>query len=138
MAGTDDSHSNIVEIDEAELKSQGFTHSGSKRFSSTVTDYAEQLRERATHRGDADKAPGMDREITHDHVRASAHSMAKTFGKPSKSRWLIATQVGEYIATAVAGVGGGHLDKSLGILAFGIGVSIAVILVVVRLTQNRE
>ena len=57
--------------------------------------------------------------------------------RKSPPKWLIPANVGEYLATAVAGVGGGHLDKPWGIAAFGIGISIAVILVVVRLTIGR-
>lgn len=127
----------LVTIDTAELKARGFTESGIKQFCSTVTDYVTTLAERAVHLGDADKAPGMDPEVGHDNVRASAHSIARSFGAPSKSPWLIVGQIAEYLATAVAGVGGGHLDKQPGVIAFGVGVSVAVILVVVRLTYGR-
>ncbi|MBI1929613.1 hypothetical protein HYR99_35870 [Candidatus Poribacteria bacterium] len=126
-----------VTVDTTALNTMGFTPSGLKHFRETVLDYSQQLLERAVHRGDADKAQGMEREITHDHVRASAHSIARSFGAPLCSKWLVVAQVGEYLSTAAAGVGGGHLDKPWGIICFALGVSMAVILVVVRLTRGK-
>lgn len=126
-----------VEVKEADLKTKGFTDSGVQQFSTTVLDYAATLLARAVHFGEADKAPGMQAEIGHEHVRGAAFSIARSFGTPSRSGWSIVGQIGEYVATAVAGVGGGHLDKKEGIIAFGIGVSVAVILVVVRLASRK-
>lgn len=83
------------------------------------------------------RVEGIPPEITHEHVRNGAFSIARTFGKPQKSKWLIASQIGEYVFTALAGVGGGHLDKKEGVLALFIGGSLAVILLVVRLTQSK-
>lgn len=110
-----------VTVNESDVENQGFTRSGLTQYSVTVRDYSQQLLERAVHLGDADKAPGMQREITHDHVRASAHSMARSFGKPSRSRGLVVAQVGEYVATALAGVGGGTRRQKLGHCTFGFG-----------------
>ncbi|MBK8595322.1 MAG: hypothetical protein IPN83_06980 [Holophagales bacterium] len=137
MSATPGTPPPLCTLDPARLKADGFTESGSKHFCETVEDYAERLHERATHLGDVDKAPKMTREITHEHVRASSHSIARSFGSPPRSGWLVAAQVGEYIATATAGVGGGHLDKQGGIIAFGLGVSVAVVLVVTRLMNGK-
>lgn len=127
----------VVDIKATELKAKGFTDSGVKQFSTTIGDYASTLLNRALNLGEADKAPNMPAEIGHEHVRAAAFSIARSFGTPSRSGWSIAGQVGEYLATAVAGIGGGHLDKKEGIVAFGLGVSVAVILVVVRLALGK-
>jgi hypothetical protein len=126
-----------VSVDEKQLRNKGFTNSGVTQFCESVRDYCRQLLDRAVHLGDADKAPDMEREITHDHVRGSAHSIARSFGTPPRSKWLITAHVTEYLATAVAGIGAGHLDKPTGIISFGVGVSVAVILVVVRLTHGK-
>lgn len=126
-----------IAVNEEELQKKGFTGSGIRQFRDTLTDYGRELMERATHFGEADKAVGMQLEVAHDHVRSAAHSMAKSFGNKLYSPWLIASQVGEYLFTATAGVGGGHLDKPAGIVCFGVGISIAVILVVVRLTRTK-
>jgi hypothetical protein len=114
-----------------------FTPSGQVKYDQTVADYSRELLERAAQLGEIAKAPNMSAEVTHEHVRAAAHSIARTFGTPPKSKWMIAANVAEYIAAAVAGVGGGHLDKSVGIGAFGLGLTVAVLLVVVRLTHSK-
>ena len=128
----------VVEIKLAELKTKGFTDSGVAQFSKTVVEYASAVLDRAVSFGEAAKAPGMSPEIGHDQVKGATVSIAKSFGTPVRSGWSIAGQVGEYLATAVAGVGGGHLDKKEGIIAFGLGVSIAVVLVVARLTIGKQ
>lgn len=126
----------LATINDAALASAGFTASGAKQYRQTVEDYATALASRSANLGEADKAPGLPAEITHEHVRASAHSMARAFGSGQRSAWAVAGQVGEYVATAVAGVGGGHLDKQAGIWTFGIAVSVAVVLVVARLAKG--
>ena len=127
-----------VSLSEEQLKAAGFTESGTPRFTETVKEYSNVLFARAIHYGDVDKAPNLPREITHEHVRAAAVSMAKSFGKTAKSKWTTLGQIGEYIFTAIAGVGGGHLDNQYGIAAFGLGLSGAVILVVIRITKNKS
>lgn len=123
-----------VDVVESVLDTHHFTHSGKKQFVETVRDYAEQLLSKSVYHGEIDKADGLDAEITHDHVRASAHSISASFGKPPVKNWLVPVNVFEYLATAAAGVGGGHLDKPWGTATFGIGISVAVVLVVIRLT----
>jgi hypothetical protein len=127
----------VATIDEQQLRAAGFTESGLRHFGETVRDYAAELMQKAVHLGEADKAPAMLAEVTHEHVRASAHSIARSYGTPPRRKWLVVSQVGEYVSTAIAGVGGGHLEKQGGILAFALGVSVAVILVVVRLTHAK-
>ena len=125
---------NAVDVVESVLDTQHFTQSGKKQFVETVRDYADQLLSKSVHHGEIDKADGLDAEITHDHVRASSHSISASFGKPPVKNWLVPVNVFEYLATAAAGVGGGHLDTPWGIATFGIGISVAVVLVVIRLT----
>lgn len=125
-----------IEVDQAVLAAAGFTESGKRKFTETIQDYGESLFERSRARGEADSAKGMAPEVTHEHVRSAAHSLA-SYSLPVKSKLMIASQALEYVATAVAGVGGGHLDKKEGILAFALGSAIAVLLVVARLTQGR-
>lgn len=127
----------LADVNQAELKTRGFTESGARQYSSTVIDYATRLFDNATHLGEATKAPNMPAEIGHDHVRSAALLIARSFGAPTRSGWSVVGQVGEYLATAAAGVGGGHLDKAPGIISFGVGVSVAVILVVARLATAK-
>jgi hypothetical protein len=127
-----------LQIADSVLDAKHFTASGKRQFTLTVADYVRQLLAKSIHFGEIDKADGLNAEITHDHVKASAHAIASSYSKPTIPMWVIVVQVLEYVATAAAGVGGGHLDKPWGIGTFGVGVSIAVILVVIRLTQSKS
>lgn len=127
----------IVEVKASDLTHRGFTVSGSQEFATTVYDFASTLLKRCVVFGENNKAPNMPAEIAHDHVRMAALSMSRSFGAPSRSAWSIASQVCEYLATAVAGIGGGHLDKPTGIAVFALGISFAVVLFVTRLASRR-
>jgi len=125
-----------IKISNEELGIAGFTNSGVPRFNETVKGYSGLLFERAIHFGDVDKAPNLPREITHDHVRAAAYSIANSYGKPTTSKWSTVGQIGEYVAIAVVGAGGSNLDNQYGVLAFGVGLLIATVLIVTRLTKT--
>ena len=127
-----------VNLSDDQLRDAGFTNSGVPRFKETVKEYSGLLFQQAVKFGEVDRAANLPREITHEHIRASAFSIAKSFGKPAKPKWFIPVQIGEYISAAIAGVGGGHLDKPLGIAAFGLGLTAGVILVVTRLTKTKS
>jgi hypothetical protein len=127
----------LVTIANDQLVAAGFTANGCQNFQNTVREYSKDLLDRSVNVANLTKVENMRVEVTHEHVRTAATSLAQTFGKPSKSKWLIAGQIVEYLATAVAGVGGGHLDKQAGIIAFAVGLTVAVVLVVVRLTQSK-
>lgn len=126
----------LLKIDDALLRNEGFTDSGRRRYCDSVGDYASTLKTRAVFYAEADKAPDLAREVTHDHVRTAAIALA---GRRSAPTGLgIAGQVGEYLATAGAGFSAGHLDTGLGILGFGIFMATAVLLLVVRLVRDRS
>ena len=126
----------ILCLDSSQLKQYGFIDSGLRNVESTVTEYSERLLNMAIQFGEIDKAKDMPAEITHEHVRQAALTIARSFGRPSKNRWLIVTQIGEYVATAVAGIGAGHLTTPPGIIALALGTSAAVLLIVTRLTKS--
>ncbi|EAQ82329.1 hypothetical protein DSM3645_01405 [Blastopirellula marina DSM 3645] len=128
----------MINLDQDVLDAKGFTLSGKQQFSSTVHDYTDHLLERSLQYGNVDKADGLPVEVTHDHVRASAQSLTTADSRMAPSKWLIAAHVSEYLSTAAAGVGGGHLDEQWGIITFGLGISAAVLLVVIRLTKGKE
>ena len=127
-----------IHLSDEELTEGGFTNSGATRFKETIKGYSDILFQRSIHLGDVDKAPNLPREITHDHVRAAAFSIAKSYGKPPKSKWLVPAQIGEYVAVAVTGAGASNLDESMGMAAFGLGLAIAVILIVARLLKTKS
>lgn len=123
---------------EAELKAAGFTDSGRSRYKTVATGYADDLYAKAVSYGEADKAPNMPREVTHDHVRAGAHSIVKSYGTPQRSRISIFLQIFEYLLTAAAGIGGGNFDKDWGILLFVGAVAIAVVCFVTRSLSDKK
>ncbi|MCW0387315.1 hypothetical protein NB722_001854 [Xanthomonas sacchari] len=49
----------------------------------------------------------------------------------------IACQIGEYVCAALAGVGGGKLEHTWGVLIFGLSLTLGVILFVIRNQRSR-
>lgn len=127
-----------IGISEDDLKTKGFTNSGAPKFIDTVKSYSTVLFEKSVHLGEVDRAANFPLEITHDHVRQAAHSIANTYGKPIKPKWVIFSQISEYILTAFVGLSANHLDKPFGIAGFGLGILIVGILIVTRLTKDRS
>lgn len=123
---------------EEELRQAGLTANGLKRYKDTVADFEKTLLEKSLVYAEADKADDMDIEVTHDHIRSAAHSIASTFSKQKPSPWGIPVQIGEYFFTALAGVGGGAFKETWGIPLFTVCIAIAVILFVVRNTTLRQ
>ena len=121
-----------------ELKEAGFTESGKSRYSATLAGYSEALFSKAVNYGEVDKAPDIPREVTHDHVRAAAHSIAASYGSPQRSKLAVFLQILEYVFTAAAGVGGGNLKESWGVPVFVLGVALAVVCFVVRSLKEKK
>jgi hypothetical protein len=121
---------------ENELKTAGFTDSGKDRYLKSTKEYSDTLYAKSVALGDRDKADGMAREITHDHVRSAAHVIAASYGKEGNSRAALFCQIGEYIAAAGVGVGGGKLEEKWGIFMFGISLAIGTVLFVARNTNK--
>lgn len=122
---------------ENDLTKNGFTESGKSRFNQTISDYTEELFTKASHYGKIDQAKDLPIEITHEHVRQAAYSIANSFGKDRPSKWAVAGNIGEYIFTALAGIGGGNMNESWGQLTFGISLALVVILIVFRLFRTK-
>ena len=119
------------------LQKSGFTAAGQKRFVDTVQDYGAQLFGRSVKYAEANKAPDVDRDVTYEHVRTAAHSLAGSFGRPEPPKWILPCQIGEYIATGVAGAGVGHLDKTWGIALALAGTAGAILLLILRVTKGK-
>ncbi len=126
----------LVQVGDDFVKDVGFTISGKKHFDAVVGDYIVELKNRTMAYADADKAIGMQREATHDHVRLAARFISGSSKGEPKNEWAVAAQVGEYLCTAVAGAGAGHLDKSIGILAFGVSIALGIAFHLVRFRRS--
>lgn len=118
-----------------ELQTGGFTESGAKRYRATATAYCEELFSRAVTLGESDKAADAPREVTHDHVRSAAAALGLK-GQDKFSGTQVWCQVGEYVCAAAAGVGGGKLEQSWGVLLFGISLALGVVLFVTRNSRS--
>lgn len=125
-----------VTIEQGKLDETGFTSSGISKFKDVIGGYVANVFNKAVHYGHADKGEGMDVEVTHDHVRSAAYSIATSYGKPPKSGWMIAANISEYLFMGLAGAGYSHLDNPYGISAASIGTAIVVILVAYRLIKS--
>jgi hypothetical protein len=128
----------VVQITDATIVEEGFTESGVRKYRDTVQDYALTLLRRAIKHGEIDKATGMVREVTHDHVRQAASAIAGRGELGEQSGWAIAGQVLEYVFIAFAGAGASHLDNPIGTATFGVSLTAAVILIVIRLIRKRH
>jgi len=116
-----------------------FTRGGADQFKRTVSDYVDLLFRKARNYGELKRGNNNTTlEINEENVRSAAHYIAASFSAPEIPKWMTYVQVGEYVGVAIAGAGAGHLDNWLGIASFGIGLSAAVVLVVIRLTHSKE
>ena len=130
----------IVEIRQEALTNSGYTPSGITRYTNTVSEYGYELNQRAIAYGEAEKAKGLKREVTHDHVRRAAKALGGVT-RSQVSGWSVAGQIGEYVFTALAGVCGGQLlrkENGWWIVGFAVCICVALILLVTRLVNRRD
>jgi hypothetical protein len=121
-----------------ELEQDGFTSSGLTRYQETVKAYADTLHKKAVTFGEADKAPDLPLEVTHDHVRAATHLISNSFGKDKASPWWVVSQVSEYLLTATSAFALGNTAKAWGTPVFVISAVVAGILIAVRLSNTKS
>lgn len=124
-------------ITNVDSKKAEFTPSGKAQFVNTVKAYSDELFRRAKANAEAARGANLPLEITHEHVRVSAHSIANRFGAPTPPWWAIPGQIGELITVAISGYGAGNLGKPEGVTAFVGGLSVATVLLVLRLTKGK-
>lgn len=125
-----------INISDIDLNNAGYTISGKDRYVKTVKEYSKVLFEKAVNYGEIDKA--QTREVTHDHVKAAAHSIANSFGKPTQSKWLWGIKIGQYVCAVLVGVATNHLDKIIGAIGFVIAFAIGVILLHLESLNNKS
>lgn len=124
-----------INITETELNNSGFTISGKERYIKSVKDYSKVLFDKSINYGDIDKA--LAREVTHDHVKAAAHQIANSFGKPTAPKYLWVVKVGQYLCAALVGVATNHLDKIYGAIGFVVAFSIGGILLYIETSKSK-
>ncbi|HVW13511.1 MAG TPA: hypothetical protein VHB54_06820 [Mucilaginibacter sp.] len=124
-------------ISQNELTNSGFTNSGSDRYKKSVVEYGEILFDKSITYAEIDKAQNANREVTHEHVKAAAHSIADSFGKPLKPKWMVPVQLGQYLCAAIVGLSGGYLNKTEGVIGFAVSFAIGAILVVLEKLNSK-
>jgi hypothetical protein len=125
-----------INISDSDLNNAGYTISGKDRYIKTVNEYSKVLFEKAINFGEIDKAQTI--EVTHEHVKAAAHSIANSFGKPTQPKWLWAVKVGQYLSAALVGVTTNHLDSLAGSIGFVVAFSIGGVLLYVENSNNKS
>lgn len=125
-----------VVVDEAMLTNAGFVNSGIVRYRTILTDTAKEVFDRAIALGDAAKATGLDREVTHDHVMTAARAIPGHLAAQPRPWWIIPCHILEYVLAIVAGLGAGHIKEDWGVFLFGGGLAVAVLLIVARLLKQ--
>lgn len=127
-----------IEIEEEQLDSQGFTKSGKLRYIKTLEDYNSLLFQKALGYGDSDKLINENREVTHEHVRAASHSIAKSYGKPIKPNWFPWARFGQYLCTAFVGLSIKSLNEIWGLITFVITFCVGGILLFLTEKENNK
>ena len=122
---------------DTELKTAGYTVNGVARYRQILSEYGEELYTKAISFASGEKAKDLPLEVTHEHVRAAAAAISRSFGVLKIGPWYITANILEYVFTAIAGAAGAYLDKGIGIAIFVVSVSIAILLIVVRLTKAK-
>lgn len=126
-----------ITISQPELTNAGFTNSGSDRYNKSVLEYGKILFDKSVNYGEIDKAANANREVTHEHVKAAAHSIANSYGKPIKPKWIIPVQIGQYLCAALVGLAGGHIDKTEGLIGFAVAFALGAILFIIEKSNSK-
>lgn len=127
-----------ISILEEELDSSGFTKSGKERYIKTIEDYNNILYNKSIKFGESDKAINSEREITHEHVKAASHSIAKSYGKPIKAKWFPWAKFGQYLSTGFVGLSIKHLNETWGLITFIISFSVGGLLLFLTEKENSK
>lgn len=128
----------ILIIENDNLTRSGFTQSGMDRYNKTINEYNKILFEKSVSQGDFDKAPDLAREVTHDHVKKAAYSIADSYGKPLKPKWLVIVQFFTYLSTGLVGLSSGYLNEGIGQFGFAASLLLgAVCFIVEKLYTNK-
>lgn len=127
-----------VSVPDAPLDFSGFTASGKKHFKDVVESYNKDMFSKSISYAEGDRANGMNREVTHDHVKKAYFSVANSKGRGKKPGWTLFAQMVEYILMAVVGVCGSNMEKPWGQIGFGVGLFAVAMLVLARNTLGKE
>jgi hypothetical protein len=127
-----------ITIDQKSLTEAGFTKSGADHYTNAVTEYAKTLYDKSITYADVDKAPNADHEVTHDHVKAGAYSIANSYGKKRTSKWTVISQAGQFVCAGIVPLSAEHLDKTEGLVGFISSFAVGMILFTMEKLKSND
>lgn len=127
-----------IEIKKERLIQSEFTNSGVRKYTSAILQYSRELFATALLIADNEKAEGYNREISERTISSAINQMEDNKIRLRNPQLLVVTQIFEYVFTLVAGAGASNLDSKIGVLAFGFGLSIAIVLFIFRITYIKS
>lgn len=119
------------------LESNKYSETGIQRFKKTSFDFQETLNEKSIEFAKAHKDKDMPLEVTCDHVRLAIQKIYNEKTNKSLPPGIIVCNVFEYILTGAAGIGGGNLTTSWGVILLSICAPLVVLLIIIRLVIMR-
>ena len=125
-----------IDIPDNVLESAGFIGSGKLKFREYSLGFIKELFEKSFSLANVDSINNI-REVTGDHVREAAQ---KVYGRSHDNTPTlhIILNVLEYVFTLSAGLGGGNIKQSWGILVFCISVALGVVCFIIRRTTRKN
>lgn len=125
-----------VEVDQESLTEASFTGPAVIHYKKTVESYAQELFARSVQYGEGTRSGDLPLEVSQEHVRSAAALLRSVAPACQPTGFQLFCSVMEYVMICLAGVSASHLSKGLGILGFGFGLAVGVLLIVVRLTKG--
>ena len=119
-----------IAIPPAELEKAGFTKAGAERYATTVTEYSQELFQRAILHADSQN------EVTDRAVRTAAAVVALSFARPKQPPWLPFTMALEFVAVGALGYATNDLEKRI-VVALASTI-IGLLLLCLRLSKGGE
>lgn len=126
-----------IDISDHSLEQANFTNMGKQKYVQIIQDVAVRLYQTSVKYADEDKND-LPREVTQEHLQHASSTMFSKYHSAKKTKGIIVCQCGEYIFSASAGLGAGHINDYWGIVVFGLSLCLATVLFVVRLTQFKD
>ena len=119
------------------LLKAGFTYAAARTLQDELGPILHNVYRRAKGLGELAAPHGCSPDIGSDTVRQAIHQVLGKIERP-RSVWWTISQIGEYIAMAVAGAGANALPDPLAYTAFGAALFIGSVLAVARLCAERR
>jgi hypothetical protein len=123
---------------EENLRKLNFSETGIKRFIDTINEFEDELLNKSINIGKTSQEKDMPLEITGVNVRNAVMYIKYNLKCQKTPLLFIFFNILEYVFTALATFGLAKFDKKYGIILFVLATAIAVILITIRLVNDRR